>query len=270
MEQDSYKNKSLGHQAPKGWRHNVCTAIELNGDFAYCDSHDFVYNPEEEERKLYDGEACYYTDSRFGEQFNNFYKRCYLRMRRHNPFSIKSAIRKIKLCKGIPVGTIVELTKSWYHSEVKISNSFLFKVKKENPIDFSFEINDPSYFRNFVDCEKSQKLTDLLRSKGFIVSVREGNPNKISSMIAVASSLIGGDLCDIDEEEGQIAIAYGHGMKIGFSSGKDSIFGYQNACDNILFDFFDEFNKWSQCREISKDKTVDEIVEELLESKSFC
>jgi hypothetical protein len=43
--------------------------------------------------------------------------------------------------------------------------------------------------------------------------------------------------------------------------------GYSNGCDNVLFDYFGEFDKWSRCNEISKDLSPKEIVRELLKPK---
>jgi len=37
--------KKLGHQAPQGYRVNLFNSIELDGDFALCDSH-FIYSPD--------------------------------------------------------------------------------------------------------------------------------------------------------------------------------------------------------------------------------
>jgi hypothetical protein len=37
--------------------------------------------------------------------------------------------------------------------------------------------------------------------------------------------------------------------------------GYSNGRDNILFDKFGEFNKWSRCNEILKTTPIDEIIE---------
>ena len=59
------KVETVGHQAPKGLRgDNRFSRVDIRGDFAYCVSHNFVYNPEVEEEKLYNAKPCYYTDGR--------------------------------------------------------------------------------------------------------------------------------------------------------------------------------------------------------------
>jgi hypothetical protein len=255
------ENPKLGHQAPKGWRRNECNSILIEGDLHYCWSHNFMYNEEEEERKLYNGEACYYTDNRFYTPFGfNFYKDAYLFNRRFSPISIKAAIRRTLKCKGIPVGTIVQFQKSYYHPGKKINNSYLFKIRKENPIDIKYEINMPSYSANFSTCKRSQELVDALRANGFIVSVRSENENFISSMISSAGKAIGKDI-EVNKEDGEVAIAYGHGKKIGFSSYDNTVFGYSDGVENILWDEYGCFDKWSRCNWIKKTTPISEVIE---------
>jgi len=57
----------MGHLAPKGSRQNHrFNYIEIKG-YHYCKSHDFVFNPDEENKKLHQGQPCFYTDSRYEE-----------------------------------------------------------------------------------------------------------------------------------------------------------------------------------------------------------
>jgi len=249
----------LNHQAPKGSRINLFNSVEIDGDFAYCASHNFVYNKEAEEEKLYNGLPCYFTDNRFFDGNNNYYKQCMLYWTRWYDVTLKSCIRKALSCKNIPAGTIIDFKKSWYHSNKKVNNSFRFKIKKENKLEIKFEINDPLFYENFSTCEFSQKLTDALRNNGFLVKVNKNNFNRISSLISTAGAKIGKDI-PIEKEAGETAIAYGHGKKIGFSSNNDSFCGYSSGCDNVLWDFFGEFNKWSQCAQIPKTTSIDEII----------
>ena len=98
-------------------------------------------------------------------------------------------------------------------------------------MDIEFEINKPSFSKNFTTCEFSQKLTEVLRENGFIVSVRSENTNFISNMISTAASYTGKEI-EPDKEVGEVALAYGHGKKIGFSSHNNTVFapniGVQN------------------------------------------
>lgn len=236
-------SNKLGHQAPKDWRRNDFNSIEIKGDLSFCESHNFMYDSKEEERKLYWAKPCYYTDSRFEDGGHNYYKNSMIHWTRFKSISLKSCIRRALRVRNIPVGTIVNFKKSYYHPGKNIDNSFAFKIKKENKLDIEYNIDGESYSNNFKTCDWSKNLTDKLRESGFLVQVYNSNPGYL-----------------IGEEEGEIAIAYGHGKKIGFSSARESFRGYQNGCENVLYDFYDEFDKWSQCLEISKDTPVDDIV----------
>ncbi|MDA3780208.1 MAG: hypothetical protein PF487_08355 [Bacteroidales bacterium] len=265
------KNKiiELGHQAPKGFKVNKINrfnSIEISGDLHYCYSHNFVYNCEKEESKLYNAEPCYYTDNRFVDDTNNFFKNTYLYWTRWSSISLKACIRRTLQTKNIPVGTIVDFKKSWYYRCRNIDNGYKFKIRKFNPLDIKYEINMPKYKRNFDNDVFSQKLTDTLRAKGFIVGVSKGNPNFISKMISTAAAYKGNQL-DVTDDDGQSAVAYGHGRIIGFSTSKNNFRGYSNGCENILYDFHGKFNKWSQCIEIHKSTPIDEIIKELTDDE---
>jgi hypothetical protein len=218
-------------------------------------------------KKLYNGEACFYTDVRYTESRNNFYGSCYLYNTRWYDISLKSCIRKTLSCRNIPVGTVVEFRKSWYIPKKKIDLSYNFKIKKENLFEVKYEINDPRYFDNFKTCEFSKKLTDALRNNGFIVSVDSSNQNFISGMLSTAAAYKG-NIAEPLNEEGETAIAYGHGLKIGFSSQRNTLYGYSYGEDNILFDKFGEFDKWSRCRQIRKNTPINEIIQILLNVKN--
>lgn len=263
------KTTKLGHQAPKGWRLNrFFNFISIDGDYAYCASHNFLYNTKVEEEKLYNGLPCYYTDNRYYDTRHNYYKNAYLYWSRgtsHNSITLKSCIRRTLKCRNIPVGTLVHFDRDWYFTGKKIDPGFQMKVKKENKFDPKYEINDPEFTVNFNTCEFSKKLTDALRQNGFIVKVKNTNPDFLLGMVAIASMYTNGTYKEPEPDEGEMAIAYGHGMKIGYSSRKDTFMGYSNGCDNILYDYLGDFDKWSRCYEISKDTPIDEIIKILLE-----
>lgn len=260
----------IGHQAPKRYRYNrYFNYITIRGDLHYCQSHDFVYDCVEEERKLYNAQPCYYTDYRYVDSRHNYYKDCHLyfsRSRWKQDITLKACIRKTLKCRNIPIGTIVEFTRDWHFSDKKIDLRYCFKVKKENNFDPKYEINSPQYFRNFDNDKWAQELTEELRANGFIVAVSRGNTNFLSNMISTAAAYTG-QYIEASQEEGQTAIAYGHGMKIGFSTGRDTFMGYSCGSDSVLYDYFQEFDKWSRCNEISKDRSPKEIVQELLKPR---
>lgn len=239
--------KKLKHQAPKFYRVNRFNSITIEGDFAYCKSHNFIYNQEKEEELLHKGLPCYYTDNRFIDGDYNFYKETKLFWRRFRPISLKSCIRRTLNCKNIPVGAIVKFNTSWYHIDKDIDTSYFFKIKKENQLKIDYEISIPSFFNNFKYCNFSQCLTDALRKAGFLVQVYNSNPD----------FLIG------EDEGGEFAIAYGYNKKIGFSSKNFTFRGYTNGCDNILWDYYDEFDKWSRSQDIPKTMPIEKIIETL-------
>jgi hypothetical protein len=254
----------LGHQAPKNLRTNKFNSIELRGDFAYCKSHNFIYSPDIEEEKLYNAEACYYTDKRFIDGRHNFYHDAHIHWTRWKDISLKACIRKTLNCKNIPLGTIVDFKKSCYAVSNKgkaIGLGYKFKIKKENKLDISYEINLDSYSNQFTNCEFSKELTTALRNNGFIVSV-ESNSSHLTNMLNTAIRLTGGETVDA-KIDGEVAIAYGYGKKIGFSSFDNDLFGYYDGKENILWDKFGEFDKWSRCNWISKNSSIDDIISKL-------
>jgi len=264
----------LGYQAPKGWGTKFFNNINIDGDLHYCDSHNFVYNKEHEEELLYNGKPNFYTDNRFDDSTMNFYGECYLfngrykqlRDRKLKPFkvlfkakkkserrkfhklSLKACIRRVKKTKGIPVGTIVDFGTSWYYSRKKINTSYIYKVTKSNPISIDYGVTVKAYENNFNTCEFSNTLTNRLRESGFLVKVYNSNPDRL-----------------IGEHEGEIAIVHGFGKQIGYSSKNHPFRGYSDGCENILFDYFNEFDKWSRCINIPKTTSIDEIIEILKE-----
>ena len=268
--------KKLGHQAPRGYVFNrYFNYVYIKGDLHYCASHDFVYDCVEEERKLYYGKPCYYTDARYLDGRGNFYKDCYLYQSRAKwgakyTLSLKACMRIVEQCRNIPVGTVVEFNRDWYYTK-KNSNrpipmSYYYKVRKENVFDPKYEINMKGYSRDFQNCTYSQELTEALRENGFIVRVSEGNPDFLMGMIATAQEYTGQERTADKEAGGQIATAYGKGIMLGFSSGDNTYRGYSYGVKSLLFDFFQEFNKWSQCHEIEKGTSPEEVIKLLNEA----
>lgn len=254
----------IGHQAPQGFRINRFNSIEILGDYAYCASHNFIFNSDDEKRKLYDGQPCYYTDSRFIDGNYNFYRNAQIHWTRWKDISLRACIRKTLRVRNIPVGTIVSFNKSWYYAKRRIDLSYKFKIKKENKLDVEYEVNLPGYSQQFNSCEFSKKLTDALRANGFIVDVMT-NSSFLLDMVNNAATYTGqGEPVD-SSLPGEVAVAYGHGKKIGFSSRDSDLFGYGQGCKNILWDRFGEFDKWSRCCEIPKDTSVEEIIKTLME-----
>ena len=239
----------MPHLAPKKYRANFdFSSIGLEGDFEYCKSHNFVYDSIEEERKLYNAEPCIYTDIRYDIDGLNFYKKAYLYMNRSKPLSLKACIRRVLRCRNIPTGTSVYFGKEYYYPKKKFDVGFEFKVKKENKFEPEYQINASCFFNSFKT--HSNELVERMREEGFLVQIWNSNPGFIYG-----------------DNDGEIAIAHGYGKIIGFSTGSETFRGYQNGCENILWDRFQEFDKWSRCEEIPKNTPIDEIIKQLKEIK---
>jgi len=266
MEATKTKIIKLGYQAPKGYRINRGFMTIGIKDMHYCYSHDFWFDKEEQSRLLHFGQPCFYTDG-YVEGRHNYYGEGSMLWARRKGFTLKKALRLIKKTKNIPVGTIVNIEHNQYATSKKgktVSLGYKYRVRKENTFDPKYEVSRPSYFKNFNTDQKAKELTDLLRANGFLVSVSNKNPNFISSLISTAASYKGSHI-DVQEEEGETAVAYGHGLRVGYSSNKDSYYGYSNGCELVLYDKWDEFDKWSRCNGIKKDVPNEEIVRLLIE-----
>ncbi len=252
------KNK-LGFQCPKGYVKKCdFSRIEIEGSLHYCQSHNFVYDKHIEERKLHDAIPCFYTDSRYLESEFNHYDGTSIYESYDSVISVESCIRKTLAVKNIPVGTIVTFQKSYIYTRKDIDTSYKFKVKKENhkEIDYTTDL----YVGNFSTCERSIELVNKLRENGFIVQVRQ-NFNRKRHLINTALAFNG--RCEyVDSRiEGEVAIAYGHGKRIGFSSYNNDFIGYYNGEENILYNAYGSSYKWSMCEQISKNTPIDEIIE---------
>lgn len=248
----------LGFQLPSGLRVGKFNYIDLDSyhnKLNYCDTHNFVFNKDEQEELLYNGKPCIYTDLRYGQ---NKFEFNYIFSNRYKPISLKACIRRTLGCRNIPVGTVIKFTCSWYYLNRKFKNEFLFKIKKENKFDPKYEVNHPSFSEWFTSDLRANELTKALRENGFLVRVFP-NYSFLLGMLNTAISLTEGEQVD-QSIPGECAIAYGFGKKIGFSSGNEPFQGYVDGCDNILWDSFGDFDKWSRCNQIPKRTNINEII----------
>jgi len=106
----------------------------------------------------------------------------------------------------------------------------------------------------------SKELILALRKNGFLVYV-DTNKSFLMSMINEAVTLSNKNDYVDTKIEGETALAYGHNKIIGFSSFDNDFKGYSSGCENILFDKFESFDKWSRCEQISKTASINEIIE---------
>jgi hypothetical protein len=240
---ETIMNTKLGHQSK--WAVDDYNYINIEG-LHHCDSHNFCYNPEDEELKLYNAKPCIYTDERYHLSKNNWSGHTYLYSGRFKPISLKSCIRRTLACRNIPVDTIVKFQHSWHTVGKKINTSYLFKVRKENIFEPNYQVTKGRYLNNFKECNRSQELVGALRANDFLVEVWNINPHIL-----------------IGEEQGELAIAFGNGYKIGFSSQDNTFMGYGDGTDNILYTKGIDFDKWSRCNLINKQESIGNILEVL-------
>lgn len=272
------KNKiqlKLGYQAPKPRRINYKFMTASVRDFHYCYSHDFWYSPEEQDRLLHYGQPCYYTDG-YMDSPSNSYRQGDLPWRRRGKkgYSLKGLIRIFKKTRNLPVGTIVDFQHNYYLAGRKsgfgCSLGYKFKVKKENHFNPDYQVLRPDFFANFINDKKCEELVNILRSNGFLVKVSWAVDHlyKVNEDGQYIYDTDGSAIKEVPEEQRhQYAIAYGHGLRVGFSEKKFPLHGYSYGVPDVLFDYWDEFNKWSQTVGISKEESNEEILKTLLNAE---
>jgi hypothetical protein len=233
------KQLKLGHQAPKEFRVNEFNYIELTRDLIYCKEGNFVYSYAAEQEKLHNGLPCIYTDTRFNPEKGIHYYNHEMFWNRRKAISLKACMRRARKCFNIPVGTLLTFKKSWYvqsKNKKVVNGSFLYKVRKENKKEITYEVNTPRFFTQFPHPGFAQELCDALRVNGFLVDV-------------------GG----MEYYDGTHAVAYGHGKVIGFSD-SNTVFGYGSGAENVLWDQVGWFDKWSKCDRIPETTPIPEIL----------
>ena len=255
----SNKNQ-LGFQEPKGRRNKYFNEIQINWhqfekDFMededynnlyephYSKKGNFIYDSKLQNKLLHLGIPCHYTDNRYSQ--DDFYGEAKIFWQRRNPITLKACIRKINKVRNIPTGTIVNFNSGFYYPKkyMNVSSDFKFKVKKTSVFDPEYQINKPEYKAEILSCERTKLLVEKLRFHGFIVAVYPERWCKYGERM-----------------DPEYVIAYGHGKRVGISVGNEAYMGYGLGCDNILWDYWDEFNKWSQCNEIPKTTDIKEII----------
>lgn len=269
-----------GHLSAPGWRPRYFGNIHIDGDFHYNPTYKLIYNAKFEEDELYMGRPCIYTDARFDTEdgFNYFHstyinfarssfpkkhRNGYLKVNRkpkdwsNFPLTLAACIRRMRQVKGLPRGVEVTFGNSWYYTKSKNEPTYVYIHDGKNG-DYrpDYKVTKGEYFNNFTNDEKGNELIARLRANGFIVKVYDYEDDEY----------------DDNEENPQVirtfnvemAIAYGHNKMIGISSNNNHLNGYYNGCDNILYDFRGCFDKWSRALEIPKNKSIDDILDILV------
>lgn len=238
--------KYLGHKFNK---------IDVS-DAAYCDSHNFLFDSDAEERKLYNAQPCHYTDSRYySSPFTNSYGGCTILWSRLVDKPLKYLLNVIKEVRNAS-GYDFVIESDYY---VKGAGHFKYIVKgSDNKFDPEYRIDESWKTGNFSCDPKAAALVDRLRAEGFIVEMKK-NQGFLTTMLNTALAVTGKEPIENPPVE-ECCIAYGYGKKIGFSSNKASLFGYSYGEDNILYDYYGYFAKWSRCEQIPKDTDSEEII----------
>jgi len=212
---------------------------------AWESKHNIIYDKQKMEELMAWGQPSIYTDVRFDTEYE-----MHLFWKSRKDKSLEACIRRLNKTRGLMKGDKI-LIKNAYMSRTSknkpVSLDYIYRVKEDRPLDIKWEINGPYINNLFKSDEWANKLTLDLRKAGFIVNVYNSNPNRL-----------------IGEELGQIAIAWGWGKRVGFSSGSNNFMGYKDGEKNVLFDKWDCFDKWSRCETISKSESIESIVEKLM------
>lgn len=203
----------------------------LKGPYGYCKSHNFVYNQDEEEKKLYNGQPCIYTDDRYSGGFD-LYMKADLIWSRYKSLSIKQMKNKLSSIRNIPEGAVIHLESAWYLRG--LGDKLQYHLKAHYiPFNPDYKVNLPEYSALPKD-EWCRSFTVNLRNAGYLVAVYE--------------------------DDTEYCIAYGWNKKLGFSPLGQPVAGYHHGLESILFDEYQCFDKWSKCEEISMNAPQEDII----------
>lgn len=194
----------------------------------------------QQDKLLHNGEACFYTDPRF--ESTTYQELLWWR----RPKSLKTAFRKLQRSKGLSVGVKVNITNKYYSSRGSYTRTWTCKKATKLP---TFQIGG-GFLNQATSNDWFNELVSLLRRSGFLVAVH----NNVDFLIG--------------EHPGQIAVAYGFGKRVGFSS-EGTFRGYGQGVESILWDWREEFDKWSRCNKILKTSSFEDILKTLINDHTF-
>jgi len=216
---------------------------EKYGNMTFAYYGDIVFDAHEQNRLLHDGKACVYTDKRYGG-----FSDCPRWWLGNTTKAFKRICGNFTSLYDFPI-TI----RRWNRYRDGGTIIYTLKPSKEKP---KFNLDD--YCR--VDDINDKWLKELvieMKAQGFIVKGPYHNDSFIMTMVGGESDM-----------GGQHITAYGHGKRVGISSGNDSYRGYSYGEKSVLWDWCDEFDKWSRCNEILKTTPINEIIEQLVEIRT--
>ena len=198
----------------------------------------FLYNKIEQERLLYYGKPCIYTDVNFKADDNTNF----IFWDRNGKHSLKAFKRFVNKLTIIPKHVHFSFKTSYYFTKINKGLEYNYKTKSKNKI-YNYEINKEKYFKladlNVCNWDFNGLVT-LLRNNGFTCAVYHELEDKYTN-------------------EHYYCVAYGFGKKIGFVSNQQTNSYYFN--NFILWDKLGYFNKWSQCEQIELNTNFNTILE---------
>lgn len=226
------------HSASKGTRINynwLWCDFKYGSELSYCKSHKLIFNNAEQEKLLSNGKACIYTDKRFGGISGHLFLG-------KTTKAIKRNSSKIRNISGVEVPLTISNRYRWVSRKGAISRPTLSLTipTSTNPVTFNLDMGDITKLTD----PKVIQITQALMDNGYYVTIFRN------------TSFITGDPIN-----NYIVMAYGENKMVGISEYNDPFRGYGYGCDNILWDFYDEFDKWSRCYEIPKTTKTTEIIE---------
>lgn len=205
--------------------------------------------------RLYQGLACLKTDSNFTENFyniNNYYKNTMILVTRRlkGYGTLGKCLKKINKIEHLfPEGTELSIINRYYGTYINEKNEerhyhlrlkYLTKRKFQG-FETDFKIDKPELFDNFDQDPLMAKFVIFLRDNGFLVFIYENTDYDYTQSEMGKQIIIG-----------KLAIAYGKDFKVGFTEFNQKLWGYSDACENILFDKKDYFDKWSRSEQFKK------------------
>lgn len=199
----------------------------------------YIYNRHEQEKLLHYGKPCIYTDSRFNiDSFGIIHAK-----------TLKAAIRKCRKLVNLTDKPVEFYLLNKYGPARRNGTSFDVTLKsKPSKKVIEFINDDKAPDLSLLTDTKVKEITQALLDNGFFVNIYKNT-------CFLVGTEIGG--CQIT--------AYGHGRRVGISEFDNTFRGYGNGKSEILWDYYDQFDKWSRCNEISKNTDIKDIINELTE-----
>lgn len=217
-----------------GWRH---VFIEGDSPIGYCESFNAIFNHSDQTKLLYQGKPSIYTDNRFWgfSQWINLGK------------TTKAVIRNAGKLVNISNEEVTLIVNNRFRWENRLGKFQSPELKVTVPVTHELPLFEKHYGNlDFLTDPKIIELTHALKENGFFFRIYKNT-----------GFLAGGDM------GGYSVFVYGENKRIGLSEFNHTFLGYDYGCDNILWDYYDEFDKWSRCYEIPKTNSVSEIIKEL-------